>query len=83
MQLEPQQKEVSSTGVERRGVVEGEENEKKKTSKGEEKKKTNSQRSANTSDREMYHREGSESFGSRRRLGPTDLLYSTLSEGHL
>lgn len=51
MQLEPQQKEVSSIGEERRGGVEGKVREKLQRTEG---KKTNSHRSANTSDQEIY-----------------------------
>lgn len=48
MQLEPQQKEASSTAVERGGVVE---EKLRRTSK-----KTYSHKSANTSDQEIYRR---------------------------
>lgn len=81
MQLEPQQKEVSSIGVERRGAVEEKMREKHQRMRGK---------------RRQIHTEVPtllikkfitintvSAFIRCRRPGPTDLLYSTLSEGHL
>lgn len=82
MQLEPQQKEVSSIGVERRGVVE-EEMRKKKNIKGERKRRQIHTEVPTLLIKKFITINTVSAFIRCRRPGPTDLLCSTLSEGHL
>lgn len=76
MQLEPQQKEASSTGVERRGVVE-------EKLRDEHQRRHIHTKAPTLLIKKFITINTGSSFIRCRRSGPTDLLYSTLSEGHL